>query len=231
MFTGIVQEVGTIYSLEDKENARSYSVKLPLLFCQGINIGDSVANNGCCLTVVKYQFFHLGVEISPAQLANLQEVANCDDSYALLHFDLISTTLALTNLSDLQVGSQVNIERSFKVGAEVGGHIMSGHIDQKLKVVNVINENNIYQVEFALPEKLKPFVMDKGFIGIDGMSLTVSSLTEKGFTVNLIPETLAKTTIAQRQVGDFVNCEIDNNTKVIVTTVNNYLKNLNLQVN
>ncbi|RIY32171.1 riboflavin synthase subunit alpha [Psittacicella melopsittaci] len=231
MFTGIVQQVGQIYSLVDKPNARSYTVKLPLSYCQGINIGDSVANNGCCLTVVKYEYYHQGKLISEQELENLEQKYFTleQNTYALLSFDLISTTLELTNLGQLKVGDSLNIERSFKLGAEVGGHIMSGHIDQKIQVVKLYQEDNIYQLEFALPDEFKPFVFNKGFVGIDGMSLTVSSLTERGFTVNLIPETLEKTTIKKRQVGDYVNFEIENNTKVIVNTVNAYLEKLKLK--
>ncbi|RIY38467.1 riboflavin synthase subunit alpha [Psittacicella gerlachiana] len=231
MFTGIVQQVGIIEAIKDSLNARSYVVKLPLTFCLGINIGDSVANNGCCLTLVKAQFFYQGAEFTSEQIAQLQLETYLEitpDTYALLSFDLISTTLNLTNLGSLEIGSQVNIERSFKIGSEVGGHIMSGHIDQKIPVINLYQKDNIYQLEFALPQELKPFVFDKGFVGIDGMSLTVSSITPQGFTVNLIPETLAKTTISTKNIGDFVNLEIDNNTKVIVNTVNNYLQNLKL---
>ncbi|MFC6276190.1 riboflavin synthase subunit alpha [Psittacicella hinzii] len=228
MFTGIVQQKGVITAIEEKLNARRHTVKLPLAFALGIQIGDSVANNGCCLSVISYSFIYQGKEYSQEELPTLaQEITQINQQdYALLSFDLISTTLNLTNLGSLQVGQEVNIERSFKYGTEVGGHIMSGHIDQKLEIIALKNQDNIYQLEFALPEQFTPYIFDKGFVGIDGMSLTVSSITDRGFTVNLIPDTLARTTIGSKQVGDFVNLEIDNTTKVIVQTVNQYLQKL-----
>lgn len=263
MFTGIVQQVGTVTQITDRPNARSYWMQLPLGYVWGLKLGASVANNGCCLTAVEVKYVVDGLDVggqavaqganwelfanpdvqendavfinhgSPTavtkavlgKLATNPELANVTDAanYALVRFDLISTTLDLTNLGKLEVGAKVNIERSYRVGDEVGGHILSGHVDATVEIVKVVNQDNIYQVEFALPERFKEYVLDKGFVGLDGMSLTVSSITPTGFTVNLIPETLEKTTIGTKGVGDLVNFEVDNSTKTIVNTVKAYL--------
>lgn len=244
MFTGIVSYIGTVHEVEDTPNARSMEIRLPLKAGYGLEPGASVANNGCCLTVTEVTFhfppdsfqnpvvtskvFHDFVNgLKPEQRDMLFNMPT-DTYFALLRFDLISTTLNLTNLGELKEGDKLNIERSYKVGDEVGGHILSGHIDNTLEIVKVVDQDNVYQLEFALPAEYKQFVYDKGFVAIDGMSLTVSGLTEQGFTVNLIPETLAKTTIGSKKVGDRVNFEIDSNTKTVVNLVQHILSQQNL---
>lgn len=227
MFTGIVSAQGEIAHIDERDNAKSFLIRFPLKFGLNIKVGASIAINGVCLTVV--DFIHVMAdqeinqeELNSAILELLPPLSGQD--YVQIHFDVISTTLNLTNLSEVTVGSKVNAERSYRVGDEIGGHILSGHIDNKIQIVNLIDADNIYQLEFALPDQYRHLVVDKGFVGIDGMSLTVSSITDKGFTVNLIPETLAVTTIGSKKVGDYVNLEIDNQTKVITQAVETLLK-------
>lgn len=247
MFTGIVQEIGQVVAVADKENARSIEVKLPLIYCFGIKLGASVAVNGCCLTVTQAQFVfpneqgHSVALNLTDNLADLEKItpqqlqswipAPVDSHFAVLSFDLISTTLELTNLSKLTVGSQVNIERSMLWNSEVGGHLLSGHVDNTLTVAKVTNQDNVYQIEFAVPEQYRDYFFDKGFVAVDGVSLTISSMTEQGFTVNLIPETLARTTLAQRDIGSQVNFEIDSNTRMVVDTTKKYLAKAGVAVN
>ena len=140
-----------------------------------------------------------------------------------LLFDLMGETLRLTNLGALHVGDRVNIERAARFGDEIGGHPMSGHIIGTAEVTRVIETENNRQLWFCLPDGLSKYVFTKGYIGIDGISLTVGEVAEEEFSVNLIPETLARTQIGSRRPGDRVNIEIDPQTQVIVDTVERVL--------
>lgn len=149
MFTGIVQGTGRVVSIEDKDNFRTHVVELPEALLPGLETGASVANNGCCLTVTA---------INGAQIS----------------FDLMKETLRLTNLGQLQVGDKVNLERAAKFGDEIGGHLMSGHIITTAEIVKVLTSENNRQVWFKPQDRtLMKYILHKGFIGIDGISLTV----------------------------------------------------------
>ncbi len=194
MFTGIVQGRAPLVELVEKENFRTHIVELPDELLAGLETGASVAHNGCCLTVTRID----GNRIS---------------------FDLMQETLRLTNLGDLALGDEVNIERAARFGDEIGGHSMSGHIMCTTEVKEIVESENNYQIWFALPAGYEQYVFEKGYIGIDGISLTVGALQDGGFSVNLIPETLERTVIAQRKVGSRINIEIDPQTQAIVDTV------------
>lgn len=194
MFTGIVQGRAPLVELVEKENFRTHIVELPGELLAGLETGASVAHNGCCLTVTQID----GNRIS---------------------FDLMQETLRLTNLGDLGLGDEVNIERAARFGDEIGGHSMSGHIMCTTEVKKIVESENNYQIWFALPAGYEQYVFEKGYIGIDGISLTVGALKEGAFSVNLIPETLERTVIAQRKVGSRINIEIDPQTQAIVDTV------------
>lgn len=201
MFTGIVQGTAQIQSIVEKANFRTHTVKMPQELLADLEIGASVANNGVCLTVTKIDG-------------------------DLVSFDLMTETLRITNLGGLKTGDRVNIERAMKFGAEVGGHILSGHVYCTAKVVQRIPSENNLQIWFEMPTPdVMKYILTKGFIAVDGISLTVSEVKENRFSVNLIPETVHRTLIAKREVGDLVNIEIDPQTQAIVDTVERYLTN------
>lgn len=203
MFTGIVQGTAQIQSIVEKRNFRTHTVKMPQELLTGLETGASVANNGVCLTVT-----------------------NIEND--LVSFDLMTETLRITNLGNLKQGDFVNIERAMKLGDEVGGHILSGHVYCTAKVSQRIPSENNLQIWFELPEQqVMKYILTKGFIAIDGISLTIGEVKDNQFCVNLIPETIDRTLIAQRQLGDEVNIEIDPQTQAIVDTVERYLATKN----
>lgn len=201
MFTGIVQGTAQIQSIVEKANFRTQIVKMPQDLLANLEIGASVANNGVCLTVTEI---------------------NGD----LISFDLMTETLRITNLGNLAEGDFVNIERAMKMGDEIGGHVLSGHVYCTAEVKERIQTENNLQIWFEMPEpELMKYVLTKGFIAIDGISLTIGEVKGQQFCVNLIPETIDRTLIAKRAIGDLVNIEIDPQTQAIVDTVERYLAN------
>lgn len=199
MFTGIVQGTAMVVSIQDKANFRTQIVKMPQEMLKGLEIGASVANNGVCLTVTEI---------------------NQD----LVSFDLMAETLRITNLGSLSVGDYVNIERAMQMGSEIGGHLLSGHVYCTAEVKQIVLSENNYQIWFELPNlEVMKYILTKGFIAIDGISLTIGEVKEQQFCVNLIPETLTRTLIGKRAIGDKVNIEIDPQTQAIVDTVERYL--------
>jgi len=204
MFTGIVQGTAEIVDLVEKENFRTHRIRLPKEQLQGLRTGASVAHNGCCLTVVEID----------------------DDCVS---FDLMQETLRVTNLGELKIGDRVNIERAAKFGDEIGGHQMSGHIICTAQLTRIMESENNRQVWFRMPEALMKYLFTKGYIGVDGISLTIGDVQEREFNVNLIPETLDRTNMGWRKVGDRVNIEIDPQTQAIVDTVENVLKRRGLR--
>ncbi|MCS3429632.1 riboflavin synthase subunit alpha [Klebsiella sp. BIGb0407] len=199
MFTGIVQGIASLVSIEEKSNFRTHVIELPEELLPGLETGASVAHNGCCLTVTAIE----GNRVS---------------------FDLIKETLRITNLGELEVGSVVNIERAAKFNDEIGGHLMSGHIATTAEVAKILTSENNRQVWFKVQDQsLMKYILHKGFIGIDGISLTVGEVTATRFCVHLIPETLERTTLGKKKLGQRVNIEIDPQTQAIVDTVERVL--------
>lgn len=195
MFTGIVQGTAPVVSIDEKTNFRTHVVKLPPELLTGLVTGASIANNGCCLTVTAID----GDRVS---------------------FDLMKETLRLTNLGDITPGDLVNIERAAKYGDEIGGHVMSGHIMCTAEVVKILTSENNHQIWFRLSDESQmKYVLHKGFIGIDGISLTVGEVTRSRFCVHLIPETLQRTTLGQKPLGNRINIEIDPQTQAVIDTV------------
>ncbi len=194
MFTGIVQGTAEVVEIAEKPDFRTHVVRLPATMLEGLAPGASVAHNGCCLTVTRIE----------------------GDRVA---FDLMRETLRVTNLGELEVGDRVNVERAARFGDEIGGHAMSGHILGMAEVSRVIESENNCQVWFHLPSQWRKYVFTKGYIGIDGISLTIGDVEGDEFNVNLIPETLQRTNIGSRRVGDRINIEIDPQTQAIVDTV------------
>lgn len=199
MFTGIVQGMGRVVSVEQPAaDFRTHTVELPEDMAGGLQIGASVAHNGCCLTVTE-----------------------TDGRTA--RFDLMAETLDKTNLGRLKAGDLVNLERAARFGDEIGGHLMSGHITATTEILLIERSVHNTTMHFALPAALKPYILPKGFVGLDGCSLTIGSVVEDSFCVHLIPETLRRTLFGTRQAGDTVNVEIDPQTQAVVDTVGRIL--------
>jgi riboflavin synthase len=194
MFTGIVQGTAEVVAIEEKQQFRVHILRLPAELLPGIELGASIAHNGCCLTVTRVD----GDQVS---------------------FDLMQETLRVTNLGGLKVGDRVNVERAAKFGDEIGGHAMSGHIIALAEVLEVIDTPNNRTIWFQLPAEYARYVFTKGYIGIDGCSLTIGEVKGNAFCVHLIPETLQRTNLAWRKAGDAINIEIDPQTQAIVDTV------------
>lgn len=143
---------------------------------------------------------------------------------AHISFDLMKETLRITNLGDIQVGDEVNVERAAKFSDEIGGHLMSGHIMTTAEIVKILTSENNRQIWFKVQDPtLMKYILYKGFIGIDGISLTVGEVTATRFCVHLIPETLQRTTLGAKKLGDRVNIEIDPQTQAVVDTVERVL--------
>ncbi|HHC7351452.1 TPA: riboflavin synthase subunit alpha [Vibrio campbellii] len=198
MFTGIVQGTAKVVHIDKKDRFQTHVLVLEGALNEGLEIGASVAHNGCCLTVTKIE----GTQIS---------------------FDLMQATLALTNLGELEEGDSVNIERAAKFGDEIGGHSMSGHISLMAEISEVIDTPNNRTILFTLPQESMKYVLAKGYIGLDGCSLTIGEVEDNRFSVHLIPETLERTLFGRRQAGEKINVEFDPQTQAIVDTVERVL--------
>jgi riboflavin synthase len=184
MFTGIVEETGKIAALVP---GRGDSVRLEIETCNvasGVAIGDSVAVNGCCLTVVAID----GVRLC---------------------FDLLGETVRCTSIGGAGVGARVNLERSLRVGDRMGGHFVFGHVDGTGVVKSVERGKDDVVIRIAAPADIRKYVVYKGSIAIDGISLTVASVDDVGFHVAIIPHTLEVTNLSERKSGDRVNLESD----------------------
>lgn len=188
MFTGLVESLGTVRSLADEGDAKRVVVEVPPSFLDDAppsrRLGESVAINGCCLTVVAVD----GV---------------------LWSFQAGHETLAKTNLGRLQIGDAVNLERAMPAAGRFGGHIVQGHVDGVGRVAAIDARTDFADYTFEVPESLATQMVEKGSVAVDGISLTLVRVTATSFQVMLIPHTLAVTTLGQRAVGDQVNIETD----------------------
>jgi len=199
MFTGIVQTQAQVLNIKDSDEFRHLIVQVSPEFLKKLDIGASVAINGCCLTVVHY-------------------------TENTVEFDVIDETLRLTNLGELNKGSSVNLERSLKVGDEIGGHHVSGHIHCQGTLVEVQQSDNNWAGWVEVPEQYSDYLFAKGFIAVNGASLTIGEVTGNRFSLHLIPETLRLTNLSHAQPGTQLNIELDQQTITIVETVERVLK-------
>ena len=197
MFTGIVQGVGEVITKTSHNTVTSMTIKLPNV--KSLAIGASVSINGVCLTVVSL------------------------DSN-IVQFDIIDETLKRTNLGDISVGDYVNIERSLKFGDEVGGHVLSGHIFDTGIINSKAKKGDQMSLSILAPPSIQKYLIEKGYIAIDGISLTVGEIKDGCFDLHIIPETMRLTILDSKQVGDIVNIEIDSNTQLIVETIERLLE-------
>jgi riboflavin synthase len=199
MFTGIVQGTGTIISIDKKGTSSTLSIDLGELSSH-LSLGSSVSIDGVCMTVT-----------------------NQKDT--IVFFDAIQETLSRTTLGQAVEGDMVNLERALKMGDELGGHLLSGHIMCKSSVVSRKNNGEGVDLEISVNDQLKPYIMEKGYIAIDGISLTIGEVNQNTFNLHLIPETLERTTINSKIEGSLVNIEIDSITQAVVSTVTSIMDN------
>jgi len=179
MFTGIVEEIGIV-----KETSRDRLALEVHKVLEGTKVGDSIAVNGVCLTVVSLENRGFSVNVMPE-------------------------TLRCTNLGSLHYSDQVNLERALILGGRLGGHLVLGHVDDTGEVMDVTSEEAVHIMRISAPAKLMPYIVDKGFIAVDGVSLTVVDLDDFSFVVSLVAYTMEHTTLGRKRPGDVVNLEAD----------------------
>ena len=187
MFTGIIEETGVVESIHPGDKSVRLTISLRKTGV-GLRVGDSLAVNGCCLTVV---------EISSKGRGKV------------VQFDLLKETWDLTNLKVCRSGSAVNLERSLEAGGRLGGHFVTGHIDGMGKILTWERKGEDYQLQVAAPDSVMRYIVHKGSIAVDGISLTVASLEKSHFTIWIIPHTFNQTALKERAAGDSVNLETD----------------------
>jgi riboflavin synthase len=187
MFTGIIQETGTVEKILRGAKSIALTVRAEIS-ARGLKLGDSLAVNGCCLTAVKI---------------------STRGKNKFIQFDLLQESWRRTNFQFLKIGSLVNLERPLRADGEFGGHFVTGHVDSVGKIVRWEKSGADHVLEIAAPAGVMRYVIQKGSIGIDGISLTVADVSQKSFRVWIIPHTLAVTALRERKIGDSVNLEAD----------------------
>jgi len=191
MFTGIVEEIGIVK--ETRRNRLAFEARRVV---EGTKAGDSIAVNGVCLTIVSLENRGFGVDVMPE-------------------------TLRCTNLGRLHYSDQVNLERALVLGGRLGGHLVLGHVDETGEVLDVSNEEGALIVRISAAARLMPYIVDKGFIAVDGVSLTVVEVGDFSFVVSLVGYTMENTTLGRKRPGDVVNLEAD--------VIAKYVENLEAQ--
>ena len=195
MFTGLIEDVGTVCRVQRQSGDFRLTVQLVGLPADDIKIGDSIAVNGVCLTVVSLQSGQFCADVSPE-------------------------TLEKTTLVHLKPGSSVNLERALTLSSRLGGHLVYGHVDEVAELTTRNLEQNCIRMGFKLSRSTSRYLVAKGSVAIDGISLTVNTVGEEDFTIAVIPHTLEKTTLRNRKIGDPVNIEVDIFAKYIERLLN-----------
>jgi len=193
MFTGIVAGTAAILRIDKGDGISTFTVDMRD-FVEGLETGASVSLDGVCMTVVSMDSGHVT-------------------------FDAITETMERTTLSDRIEGDFLNVERSMRFGDELGGHILSGHVMGTAEIIESRIVGEGIDIRISIPEGCAPFILEKGFIAVDGMSLTVGKCDDESFILHIIPETLRITTLDKKKVGDRVNVEIDSRTQAVVETI------------
>ena len=183
MFTGLIEDIGVVTALTRRGEAALLSVETALPLSE-ISLGDSVAVSGACLTVTAKEGRGVTFDVSPESIAR-------------------------TTIGRLRSGSRVNLERALKLGERLGGHIVSGHIDCCGRLSRIESRSGNHQLHYTLPVEQLRYLVEKGSVTIDGVSLTVNRVSKDGFSVNIIPHTFTNTTLEKTRVGDEVNIETD----------------------
>lgn len=183
MFTGIIEELGTVGQMDRRPDSIKLTIQARKVL-EGTQLGDSIAVNGVCLTVTSMT----------------------DSSFTA---DVMHETMRRSSLSDIKSGSEVNLERAMQVGGRLGGHIVSGHIDGVGHIARIASDGIARVITISIPKDMEPFIVEKGSIAIDGISLTVVSVGNSQFSVSIIPHTMAHTTLIDKHPGAVVNLETD----------------------
>lgn len=183
MFTGIVEEIGSIKGISKGDNSAVLTLSAKKVL-EDVSLGDSIAVNGVCLTVTSYR----------------------QDEFTV---DVMHETMDRSSLSSLKAGSKVNLERAMIANGRFGGHIVSGHIDGTGKILSVKKDDNAIWYQISADKKILKYIIEKGSITIDGISLTVAKVTDRDFSVSIIPHTLENTILAYKSEGHIVNLEND----------------------
>jgi riboflavin synthase len=183
MFTGLIQDMGEIQSLQHRGGGASLTISTQLDL-RSVKVGDSVAVEGVCLTVVEVSGRTFSVEVSPE-------------------------TLGRTTLASLKKGQPVNLETALKMSDPLGGHLVSGHVDGTGEIAEITREGNSWRYRFRVPPEVGRYLIEKGSVAVDGISLTVAECRDQGFTVSVIPHTAGRTTLGKKKAGDKVNLEND----------------------
>ena len=198
MFSGIVQEAGKVIGFVKEKDIYNLSIECSSEFISDLKKGASISVDGVCLTVK-------------------------DENPEILRFDLVEETIKRTNFQNIKTGDNVNLERSLKMGDEIGGHPVSGHIHGTSKVISIDKRDQSWDVKFSVESFMHNYMLHKGYVAINGCSLTVGEVSNESFMIHLIPETLSITNLFQLEQDSIVNIELDQNTIIIADTVKKYL--------
>ena len=198
MFSGIVQEAGKVIGFVKEKDIYNLSIECSSEFISDLKKGASISVDGVCLTVK-------------------------DENPEILRFDLVEETIKRTNFQNIKTGDNVNLERSLKMGDEIGGHPVSGHIHGISKVISIDKRDQSWDVKFSVESFMHDYMLHKGYVAINGCSLTVGDVSNESFMIHLIPETLSITNLFQLEQDSIVNIELDQNTIIIADTVKKYL--------
>ena len=198
MFSGIVQEAGKVIGFVKEKDIYNLSIECSSEFISDLKKGASISVDGVCLTVK-------------------------DENPEILRFDLVEETIKRTNFKNIKTGDNVNLERSLKLGDEIGGHPVSGHIHGTSKVISIDKRDQSWDVKFSVESFMHDYMLHKGYVAINGCSLTVGEVSNESFMIHLIPETLSITNLFQLEQDSVVNIELDQNTIIIADTIKKYL--------
>ena len=198
MFTGLITHVGKVSEIKETDKNDTY-VGIDIKWNDDLNIGSSVCCNGVCLTVVNKKLNYFGVELS-------------------------NETIKRTNFQYLKLNSTINLEKSLKIGDELGGHYVTGHIDGLARLSKIIQIKSSYELWFEVREEITKYLAEKGSVALNGISLTINKVENNFFSVNIIKHTWNNTNLSSYQVGSFINLEVDIISRYVSRHIKNYIK-------
>ena len=198
MFTGLITHLGKVSEIKETKKNDTY-VGIDINWNDDLNIGSSVCCNGVCLTVIDKKINYFGVEVS-------------------------NETINRTNFQYLKLNSTINLEKSLKIGDELGGHNVTGHIDGLVKLSKIIQIKSSYELWFEVSEEITKYLAEKGSVALNGISLTINKVENNFFSVNIIKHTWNNTNLSSYQVGSFINLEVDIISRYVSRHIENYIK-------